>query len=299
MFRSLTVGMLLFANSLSAEGPAEIAPQASNGLVSAFAVQGDSLFAVGERGHFFKWTDRPEQQPFPGSMTLTSIAAAGPKLWAVGFRDSIFVREGTEWKEKSTHPRIDGALFSIHFSTPTHGIAVGSFGVALATSDGETWAPLDLGVEDAHLYQVKSDAAGNWFVAGEFATLVKLTPDFQVAKRYGISGVEEASYFGVEILGDEDLLVYGITGKVARFKGDTKEMIANPKRGSLFCSVKVGNDVLLFGAEGSIVLLRDGVLIDRSTSDKRMIIDAVVYGDKLILGTVGGIREMPLAEVLK
>lgn len=299
MMYALFLACLLFTNIAWAQNPARMAPLASSGTITAFTVSQDTLYAAGERGHFFVWENGLKQLAFPDDHNITSMAAAGQTIWAVGYNEMIAQRIGSEWVQKNKEFKADSILFSVHFTSEKKGLAVGKFGIARQTFDGDTWNEVDLGVQDANLYQIKSDTKGNWYIAGEFGNLLKLSGEMTPLKKFGTSGRDKGTYFGLEVLGVDDCIAYGLQGRIIHFKNDTDTHVSNPLAHSLYTSLKIGSDVLLFGAEGTCLLYRNGSIIDKSIKDKVAIIDAVIFEDTLFLGTVSGIRTLPLAEILK
>ena len=299
MMYALFLACLLFTNIVWAKTPAQMAPLAPMGIITAFAVSQNKLYAAGERGHFFVWDNGLKQRAFPDDHNITSMATAGQTLWAVGYNEMIYQRIGSDWIQKNKELKADSILFSVHFTSEARGLAVGKFGVARQTFDGDTWNEVDLGVQDANLYQIKSDTYGNWYIAGEFGNLLKLSVQMTPLKKFGTSGRDKGTYFGLEVLDVDDCIAYGLQGRIVHFKNDTETHVPNPLAHSLYTSLKIGSDVLLFGAEGTCLLYRNGSLTDKSIKDKVAIIDAIVFDDTLFLGTVSGIRIIPLAEILK
>lgn len=300
LFRALLcVTALLSSQSYAQE--ALIAPRAKDGLITGFTQLNGKLLVVGERGHLFELGEGIEQQPFPSQHNLNAISAAGPSVCIVGYGDSIFLRENpaAEWTQVNPEPRADGVLFDVCLNSAESGLAVGSFGGAYGTRDGRNWEVLSYGDYEAHLYQVKSDGSDGWYVAGELGNLFRVGANLELTRRYGAEGFDQPTFFGLEVLGEDEFIAYGLVGRFVHVKGELRTNLENPRPYSTFASLRVGTDLLFFGADGTILLYRDGKLHDRSTSDKRVIVSAALKGDTLLLGTVAGIREIPLKEVLR
>uniref|UniRef100_E1THQ4 Photosynthesis system II assembly factor Ycf48/Hcf136-like domain-containing protein n=1 Tax=Burkholderia sp. (strain CCGE1003) TaxID=640512 RepID=E1THQ4_BURSG len=107
-------------------------------------------------------------------------------------------------------------LIGVWFKDALHGIAVGPFGMAIATDDGgKHWAPMLERIENPgflHLQSI-SEVAGDVFIAAEKGTIFKLDHDTGVFRpvETGYAG----SLFGVTGNGDV-LIAYGLKGTVYR-----------------------------------------------------------------------------------
>ncbi|TVQ36606.1 MAG: hypothetical protein EA370_07925 [Wenzhouxiangella sp.] len=89
-----------------------------------------------------------EQAEFvPVQATLTRVAFAGGRLWAVG-HDSTIIHSrdlGRTWSLQHFEPEWEKPLLDVHFFNANDGIAVGAYGLFMRTSDaGRNWEILNM-----------------------------------------------------------------------------------------------------------------------------------------------------------
>ncbi len=130
--------------------PADKARLAAQALVLDVTRAGQRFIAVGERGHVLRSSDGLswEQAEFvPVQATLTRVAFAGGRLWAVG-HDSTIVHSrdlGRTWSLQHFEPEWEKPLLDVHFFNANEGIAIGAYGLFMRTEDaGRNWEVLDM-----------------------------------------------------------------------------------------------------------------------------------------------------------
>lgn len=135
---------------------------------------GNTLVAVGERGHVVTSTDGinwTQAEIVPTRSTLTSVFSAGGRLWAGG-HDAVILTSGDKgktWTRQFYDVHRQQAVMDIYFSDEDNGVAVGSYGLYLRTSDGgHNWedATVDPDIE-FHLNKLLDMGDGRWLIAGE------------------------------------------------------------------------------------------------------------------------------------
>jgi photosystem II stability/assembly factor-like uncharacterized protein len=153
---------------------AEIQPLAAESVLLDVTRVGDRLVAVGERGHVV-WSDDGEQwvqaENVPTRSTLTTVFALGERLWAAG-HDAVIITSGDRgrtWSRQHFEPEAEQAVMDLHFTDEQNGVAIGSYGLYLVTSDGGgTW---EAGVVDEeneyHLNAMVRFPDGVRLIAGE------------------------------------------------------------------------------------------------------------------------------------
>jgi photosystem II stability/assembly factor-like uncharacterized protein len=115
-----------------------------------------------------KWT---QAEIVPTRATLTSIVSAGNRLWAGG-HDAVILTSGDKgktWTRQFYDAHRQQAVMDIYFSDEDNGVAIGSYGLYLRTSDGgHSWedATVDPDIE-FHLNRLLDLGDGRWLIAGE------------------------------------------------------------------------------------------------------------------------------------
>ncbi|HVP68717.1 MAG TPA: YCF48-related protein [Anaeromyxobacteraceae bacterium] len=259
---------------------------------------------------------------------LTAVAVAGHRLVAVGQRGHILLSddEGHTWSQARVPVSTD--LTAVHFPTPERGFAVGHAGVILATSDGgRTWRrQLDgrqLGQLLAARYTpeeqdriaglreqlaiLAAPAADQsfldvWFADGRsgFAVgafnLVLHTDDGGDHWVPWLDRVENPLGHHVYAIGAAggDVYAVGEQGLVRRLapSGRRFEVVAVPYRGSLFGLAAWRNGVVAFGMRGTVLVGSDHgrrwLRVATGTEDAIAGAAAVPDG-RLVLVTQGGL----------
>ena len=120
---------------------AEIQPLAPESMLLAVTRIGDRLVAVGERGHVVWSTngeDWQQAENVPTRSTLTTVVTVGDRLWAAG-HDAVIITSGDHgrtWSRQYFDPERQQAVMDLFFTDPENGVAIGSYGLYLVTSDG-------------------------------------------------------------------------------------------------------------------------------------------------------------------
>ncbi len=97
--------------------------------------------------------------------------SAGDRLWAGG-HDAVIVTSGDRgqtWTRQFFDTNRQQAVMDIHFSDEDNGVAIGSYGLYLRTSDGgHNWEEATVDPEiDYHLNSLLDLGNGRWLIAGE------------------------------------------------------------------------------------------------------------------------------------
>ncbi|EDP99682.1 WD40/YVTN/BNR-like repeat-containing protein [Shewanella benthica] len=154
MLRSVSICLLLIvfsqARALANEAydvKGQIQALAIDSIILDIATNGDTVLAVGERGHVFVFDEQASPQwlqvPSPTSAHLTKVFLITPQRgWAVG-HDATIIRTqdgGKTWQLQMESREIEKPLLDIHFFDEENGIAVGAYGLFYRTNDaGEHW----------------------------------------------------------------------------------------------------------------------------------------------------------------
>ena len=228
--------------------PALVSPKALGAATLAVARAGDRLVAAGERGTVL-WSDdggkawQQAQVPVRSGITALRFVDAN-NGWAAGHLGVILKTSdgGKTWTkqldglqaaqavlaaatddagrraaQRLVEEGADKPWFDLDVSDAQHAVAVGAYGLAMATRDGgKTWQPLPTRAANPrglHLYGVRV-VDGRWFIAGEQGLLLRsgdggatFTP---LASPY------KGSFFGLLASPAGTLLAYGLRGSVYR-----------------------------------------------------------------------------------
>lgn len=231
--------------------PALISPKALGASTLAVARAGDRLVAAGERGTVL-WSDDGgktwQQARVPVRAGLTALRFVDARTgWAVGHLGVILKTEdgGKTWTLQLDGVRAAQALlaaatddasrraaqrlveegadkpwFDLEALDGQRVIAVGAYGLAMATRDGgRTWDPLPLRAVNPrglHLYGVRAvgGPGGAWVIAGEQGLLLRSSDDG--VSFTALASPYKGSFFGLLSTRSGALLAYGLRGSVYR-----------------------------------------------------------------------------------
>ncbi len=266
----LTAGNISFGEDIDPR-PAAPARLAHEALVLDIVRAGERLVAVGERGHVLLSADGAswEQARFvPASATLTSVAFAGGRLWAVGHDTTIIHSRdlGRTWSLQHFEPEWEQPLLDVHFFDGANGLAVGAYGVMLRTRDGgRTWEQrmmADAVVSESIDWE-EAAAAAETFEDEEFEPdlwgdeeLYDAALDFD----RGCFEFMECHLNALLDLGEGRLMIAAERGYGYRSTdgGETWDAFRFPYPGSMFGLLPAGNDgIIAFGLRGHVQLSRD------------------------------------------
>ena len=132
------------ATESTAPEPAVASERAASSLLLGVAEAGPRLVAVGHWGHVVLSDDGGESwrqaKSVPTRATLTAVYFVDARQgWAVG-HDAIILHSndgGESWQLQQFAPDLETPLFSLWFENARHGLAVGAYGMAFRTRDGE------------------------------------------------------------------------------------------------------------------------------------------------------------------
>ena len=224
---------------------------------------GDTLVAVGERGHIVfsrdgdNWT---QAEHVPTRSTLTTVFSIGDRLWAGG-HDAVILTSGDKgknWTRLYFDPERGQAVMDIYFTDEDNGIAIGSYGLYLYTADGgKTWDETMVDEEsDYHLNSLLDFGDGKWLIAGE-AGLSYRSNDYGETWE-GIDLPYQGSMWGALKTGAGCVLFYGLRGHVLESCdfGVSWAEVPTGSESSVSGAAEF-EELVVLGANGGIVLIRD------------------------------------------
>jgi photosystem II stability/assembly factor-like uncharacterized protein len=153
---------------------AEVQPLAAKSMLLDVTRLGQRLVAVGERGHVVLSDDGRnwvQADTVPTRSTLTTVFGIGGRLWAAG-HDAVIITSGDRgktWSQQFFDPDRLQAVMDIYFTDEENGVAMGSYGLYLVTSDGgRNWEESAVDEENEfHLNGMIRFADGRRMIAGE------------------------------------------------------------------------------------------------------------------------------------
>jgi photosystem II stability/assembly factor-like uncharacterized protein len=197
----------------------EPAPLAAKSLLLDIAIAGDSLVAVGERGHVVISNDQGQtwtQSLTPTRALLTAVTFPTAQLgWAVGHDGVILATSdgGKTWQRRDSGSDLDTIFLDVLFLDAKRGFIIGAYGKFLSTLDGgETWTASHPSDEDVHYNRLTRDGAGWLYLAGEAGTLLISRNAGKEWSRLEVP--YEGSLYGLIALDRSRLITYGLRGNI-------------------------------------------------------------------------------------
>lgn len=278
--------------------PAVIARDATHAVLLAATEAGTRLVAVGERGIVLTSDDAARswrQARVPVSVSLTALRFADAERgWLVGHGGTVLATAdgGRTWTTKLDGRRLaqleleaakasgdaatlrsaerlvadgpDKPLLDLLVLDARRAVAVGAYGLALATDDGgATWtswrARLD-NPKELHLYALRR-RGDTVVVAGEQG-LLRISSDAGRTFRR-IATPYAGSFFTLELPADGEIVVAGLRGNVWRSAdhGATWTQVASPVPVTVTGSAQRADGSLVFVNQAGMVLeLKQGAL---------------------------------------
>jgi photosystem II stability/assembly factor-like uncharacterized protein len=264
----LTAG---FATALAVSGDdaseldidyAEKLPLVSHSMLLDITRAGDTLVAVGERGHVILSTDGKQWKQadvVPTRSTLTTVFATGGRLWAGG-HDAVIITSGdggNTWTREFFDPERQQAVMDIFFTDLDNGVAIGSYGLYLRTGDGgQTWEDATIDEEGGyHLNGMIRFEDGRRLIAGEAGYSYRSYDDGETWEMMDMPYL--GSMWGALKLDEACALFYGLRGHVMK----------SCDFGTTWLELDTGIEASISGAamhEGQVILAANsGMLLNK------------------------------------
>lgn len=209
------------ADPAASETPraAMLAPLAVKTTLVSVAWAGNTLVAVGDRGHILTSGDGKDwkQVPSPADVMLNRVRFRDGKTgFALGHDATILATRdgGASW----TVAHFDATarpLYDLAFVDERTLFAIGGYGLFLDSTDsGATWTARDfeIGALGQHFNAVTALGDGSLVIAGEKGLLLRSTD--RGATWTMIDSPYTGSFFGVQPLGARGLVAYGLRGNI-------------------------------------------------------------------------------------
>ncbi|MGB5291497.1 MAG: YCF48-related protein [Lysobacterales bacterium] len=242
---------------------AEQMPLATESMLLDIARSGNSLVAVGERGHVVTSQDGKnwvQAEHVPTRSTLTTVFSVGNRLWAGG-HDAVIITsadKGKTWTRLFFDPDRGQAVMDIYFTDEQNGIAVGSYGLYLETSDGgKTWDESTVDEEsDYHLNSLSYFGDGKWLIAGEAGLSYRSFDNRETWELLDMPYL--GSMWGALKTNAECVLFYGLRGHVLEscdFGSSWNEV--NTDSESSVSGAAEYDELVVLAANSGVLLIRD------------------------------------------
>ncbi len=294
--------------------PADPAGLAHKSLMLDVVRAGERYVAVGERGHVVVSRDGREWEQarfVPVSATLTRVAFAGGRLWAVG-HDSTIIHSrdmGDTWSLQHFEPEWERPLLDVRFFNSNEGIAVGAYGLFMRTDNaGRDWEVFEMA-------DLVTSEAIDWDEAAEFVeeladdAVTDDTHDWDDDLYDAGADFDRGCYEFMEChlnalldLGAGRLMIAAERGYGFRSTdgGETWESFRFPYPGSMFGLLAANDGVLAFGLRGNVQYSDDfgdsWDVLDSGLSSSLMGGAVDANGDPVMVGTGAAVLRYDLTQ---
>jgi len=244
---------------------AEHMPLATDSVLLDITRVGNTLVAVGERGHVVISTDGENWQQaevVPTRSTLTTVFSLGDRLWAGG-HDAVILTSGDRgetWTQEFFDPERQQAVMDIFFTDKNNGVAIGSYGLYLRTSDGgQSWEDAMVDEEnDYHLNSLVRFDDGRRIIAGEAGYSYSSNDDGETWEAMQVP--YQGSMWGALQMDNDCVIFYGLRGHVMEscdFGSSWKE-VETGSVASISGAAEHDGQVLLAANSGTLLIRDDG-----------------------------------------
>ncbi len=249
-------------------------------LMDIKQIASNRLVAVGERGHILVSDDAGQnwqQKLVPTEALLTKLFFIDEKNgWAIGHEQTILTPTNavdTCVLQHHSKSLDQPALFDVWFNDPQNGLAVGAYGLYLATTDGgDSWNSIhqsdleDYEIGFPHFYSLTyQKTTKTLYMAGELGFLAK-SEDLG-ATWQKLDSPYDGSFFNIASLPSGDLLVMGLRG----------HLFKSSDNGSSWKEIETGTISVL----QELVILPEGRLLIVGTDGTQLLSDNM--GDSVSL----------------
>ncbi|NVK24354.1 MAG: hypothetical protein HWE10_05455 [Gammaproteobacteria bacterium] len=306
---------------------AEPSKLASKFLLTDIASTGNSVVAVGERGHILVSNDGEtwQQANVPVNVLLTSISFKNEQVGFATGHDATLIKTvdgGLNWSLVHYEPKLDKPFLSI-IANKTNIMAVGAYGLFMSSSDGgDEWNiefqdELLLEGDKEYLDELKEYEpdlylterqfmlphfnditliSGEYFLAGE-AGFLATSVDGQNWQRI------ETDYFGsyFSVIGNGNkLYLAGLRGNLfeSNDAGLSWQNINTAEPATINSGYETSEFSFFFANSGNLFYrINNGEMQHHVFDDGKAILSGLVFDNQLILATEAGIKKLDVSEL--
>ncbi len=321
---------LLFAGQGMADSsllpkPAQIMPKAAQSILNDVIQVGDTLLAVGDRGHVLRSRDAKTwtQVATPVQAMLNRVRFLDERTgWVVGHDATILKTTdgGKSWRSIHSDTQWGKPFYDILFLNEQRGFVTGANGVFKHTRDGgQSWELLepDFTMHGLHLNSILRLADGTLVIGGEKGLMARSGDAGETWEQ--VQTPYAGSFFGMLPYGDSGVFVFGLRGNVYSAEAimalpvqDSMEWdefsletitdnaqlaktgwhyYPNTLKESLFGGTPLGaREVLLVGVNGAVVRTAQGRMSTVSTSLEHTLGSALLLDQGLITVGLTGVQ---------
>lgn len=241
-------GLVAFGEASAAATATPVLTGTVHDALFAVSFDGSRGLAAGAPGYILETTDGAKTwtpvKNIPTRLALLGVAMKGTHAIAVGQQGLVLKREGAEWKkiETGTQER----LLSVSVNSSGAAVAVGAFGIVLASADGgSSWTPIkpvweqfaEPGTEP-HVYASHIDEAGTITIAGEFALILRKAAG---SDEWKLLNKGDASLFAL----------YLGNGNIGYAVGQNGTVLRSGDAGATWTKLDAGTQAILLGVSAS------------------------------------------------
>ena len=269
----LICGQLTGTSAASANGAADLdvdyaehLPLATESMLLDVTRAGDTLVAVGERGHVILSTDGEtwtQAEVVPTRATLTNVTYKDGRLWAGG-HDAVIITSGdggTTWTRQFADQERQQAVMDIFFTDGDNGVAIGSYGLYLVTSDGgQSWEDIEIDPEGGyHLNAMVRFEDGRRLIAGEAGYSYRSYDDGETWEMMDMPYL--GSMWGALQLDANCVLCFGLRGHALQSCdfGDNWTELDTGAQASISGGALRDGKILLAASSGTVMIRDDGM----------------------------------------
>lgn len=310
--------------------PAFKSKLSAKSLLTDIELVGDTMFAVGERGHIVYSSDGKTwlQADVPVNVLLTAIKFVDGQIgFAVGHDQTLLKTNdgGKTWNLVNYQPSSDKPFLNLDIQGKNI-VIVGAYGLFWSSNDsGQTWdstykEALLLEDDRQYLQEIKEFepeayetekqfllphfngvtlAKHGWYLSGEggFAAV-----SYDQGKNWKRIETEYyGSYFSVQELSKSNIILAGLRGNVFSLNVDTDdfENIDTPVSATINSLLVRDETIYMFANSGNLFIYKDGAVAHKSFADGKAILSGTQWHDTLVMATEAGIKSISINKLPK
>ncbi|MDO6720114.1 YCF48-related protein [Psychrosphaera sp. 1_MG-2023] len=318
------------SNEINDAIPAFKSKLSAKSLLTDIELVGDTMFAVGERGHIIYSSDGDTwlQADVPVNVLLTAIKFVDSQVgFAIGHDQTLLKTEngGKAWQIVNYQPSSDKPFLNLDIQGQNI-VIVGAYGLFWSSNDGgKTWdstykEALLLEEDRQYLQEIKEFepeayetekqfllphfngvtlAQHGWYLSGEggFAAV-----SYNQGKNWERLETEYyGSYFSVQELAKSNIILAGLRGNVFSLNIETGDFdnIDTPVSATINSLLIKDETIYMFANSGNLFIYKNGVVTHKAFADGKAILSGTQWRDTLVMATEAGIKSISINKLPK